>query len=196
MYIPEHFNISNDEEVDRFIKANAFGQLIATLDGKLVATHMPFLFQSREQGLLAHMAKANPQWRQLDGQEVLIILPGPHAYISPSWYHKPGVPTWNYQAVHIVGTASCFSDPESLQQVIDNLTDINEMNFESPWQPEYEAAMLGGIMGIEITIREIQCQFKLSQNRDRVERKNVSARLRAEGEVKLAAAMENVPDIN
>ena len=125
MYIPEHFSISNDEQVDRFIKANAFGQLIATLDGKLVATHMPFLFQSREQALLGHIAKANPQWR-----------------------------------------------------------------------PEYEAAMLAGIIGIEINIHEIQCKFKLSQNRDRLERKSVSERLRAEGEIGLAVAMENEPDIN
>lgn len=196
MYIPGHFKISNDEEISNFIGANTFGQLVSTLDGKLLATHMPFLFSPGQRCLRGHLAKANPQWQQLDGQEVLVTFQGPHAYISPSWYHKSGVPTWNYQAVHIYGTAACFSEPEKLGQIVNSLTEANETSLEIPWQAKYESKMLGGIVGIEIAIQEIQCKFKLSQNRDREEQINVCEQLRASGELELAQAMSKVFSIS
>jgi transcriptional regulator len=53
--------------------------------------------------LVAHMARANPQWHDFEaGAEVLAILTGPDACISPAWYvAEPAVPTWNYTAVHV-----------------------------------------------------------------------------------------------
>ncbi|PCJ28221.1 MAG: transcriptional regulator [SAR86 cluster bacterium] len=152
---------------------------------------MPFLYQPQEQTLLGHMAKANPHWQQLEKQNVLIVLQGPHAYISPSWYLNPGVPTWNYQAVHIYGRATCFQDSEKLKNIVDRLTAENEAAFDKPWKPDYEATMLRGIVGIKIEIEDIQCKFKLNQNRDIDDQKNVSTQLRLIGETALAKAMED-----
>ena len=103
MYIPKHFNVSDKEEILAFIKGNSFGQLISLVEGKLFSSHIPFLFRGENQSLLCHVAKNNPQWENIEGQEVLITFQGPHDYVSPSWYSSPGVPTWNYQSVHIYG---------------------------------------------------------------------------------------------
>lgn len=190
MYIPTHFEISDKEEIFSFIEANAFGQLISTLDGKLFSTHIPFLLTEDKSALLCHVALQNPQHKNIEGQEVLVTLEGPHDYISPSWYGSPGVPTWNFQAVHIYGQCKIFRDADRLKNVVDSLTSKYESGFQEPWRPDYNASMLKAIVGIEIAINDVQCKYKLSQNRSSEDRSQVIENLRALGSNSLAEAME------
>ena len=189
MYIPKHFEITDETEISKFIEANSFGQLISLIDTEIVSTHIPFLFDAESRVLLAHMAKANPQWQQIQEQKVLVTLQGEHAYISPCWYESAGVPTWNYQAVHIRGIAESFTDPKKLKRVVDKLTEQNESGYPDPWQSDYAASMLRGIIGIEISITSIQCKFKLSQNRSVQDQSNVKEQLANRGYEALANEM-------
>ena len=189
MYIPKHFEISDETEISKFIEANSFGQLLSLIDTEIVSTHIPFLFDAESRVLLAHMAKANPQWQQIQEQKVLVTLQGEHAYISPCWYESAGVPTWNYQAVHIRGIAESFTDPKKLKRVVDKLTEQNESGYPDPWQSDYSALMLRGIIGIEISITSIQCKFKLSQNRSVQDQSNVQEQLTDRGHEALANGM-------
>ena len=189
MYIPRHFEVTDHDEIFAFIEANGFGQIISSLQGKLFSTHIPFLLSSDKQKLVAHLAKLNPQHSDMDKQEVLVTLQGPHDYISPSWYQSPGVPTWNYQAVHIYGVCEVFDDPEKINIIVDSLTEKYESSFEVPWLPDYKASMLGAIVGIEINIKEIQCKYKLSQNRPEGDREQVIKQLENTGSGSLAEAM-------
>src|SRR6476620_10303297 len=109
MYLPKSFQIEDLGELHAFILAHNFASLITQHQGAPFATHLPFLLDA-ERGphgtLLAHMARANPQWRGFaSGQPALVIFQGPHTYISPSWYEPiaPSVPTWNYATVHAYG---------------------------------------------------------------------------------------------
>ena len=189
MYVPKHFEITDETEISKFIEANSFGQLISLIDTEIVSTHIPFLFDAESRVLLAHMAKANPQWQQIQEQKVLVTLQGEHAYISPCWYESAGVPTWNYQAVHIRGIAESFTDPKKLKRVVDKLTEQNESGYPDPWQSDYAASMLRGIIGIEISITSIQCKFKLSQNRSVQDQSNVQKQLTDRGHEALANEM-------
>ena len=189
MYIPKHFEITDETEISKFIEANSFGQLLSLIDTEIVSTHIPFLFDAESRVLLAHMAKANPQWQQIQEQKVLVTLQGEHAYISPCWYESAGVPTWNYQAVHIRGIAESFTDPKKLKRVVDKLTEQNESGYPDPWQSDYSALMLRGIIGIEISITSIQCKFKLSQNRSVQDQSNVQEQLTDRGHEALANGM-------
>ncbi|MDA0279005.1 MAG: FMN-binding negative transcriptional regulator [Proteobacteria bacterium] len=189
MYIPKHFEITDKTEVSKFIKANSFGQLISVIDTAIVSTHVPFLFDAESRVLMCHIAKANPQWQQIQKQKVLVTLQGEHAYVSPNWYESAGVPTWNYQAVHIEGIAESFTDPEKLKRVVDTLTEQNESDYPNPWEPDYAASMLRGIVGIEIAITSIQCKYKLSQNRSVRDQFNVQEQLADGGHEALANAM-------
>jgi transcriptional regulator len=189
MYIPKHFEITDETEISKFIEANSFGQLISLIDTEIVSTHIPFLFDAESRVLLAHMAKANPQWQQIQEQKVLVTLQGEHAYISPCWYESAGVPTWNYQAVHIRGIAESFTDPKKLKRVVDKLTEQNESSYPDPWQSDYAASMLRGIIGFEISITSIQCKFKLSQNRSVQDQSNVQKQLTDRGHKALANEM-------
>jgi transcriptional regulator len=83
MYIPKHFEIIDETEIGKFIEANSFGQLISLHDTAIVSTHMPFLFDAGGRVLVGHLAKANPQWQQIQKQKVLVTLQGEHTYVSP-----------------------------------------------------------------------------------------------------------------
>lgn len=190
MYIPKHFEVTDKDKIFGFIEANAFGQLVSSVNGRHFSTHIPFLVSKDRSRIFAHLAKSNPQINEIEGQEALITFAGPHDYISPSWYDGPGVPTWNYQAVHIYGNCKVFTEPDALKEVVDTLTYKYESGFKNPWKPEYKATMLGAIVGIEIFINEVQCKYKLSQNRPLKDQELVIQQLKNAGSKKLAEAME------
>ena len=189
MYVPEHFKISDRHEILSFLEANAFGQLISVADNRPTASHLPFLVADDLKFLQCHLARQNPQWRQLEDQQVLVTFQGAHDYVSPSWYKTAGVPTWNYQALHIYGRCRVFEDPEGVAAVVEALSKRYESSFETPWEPQYRDAMLKAIVGVEIEIEEIQCKYKLSQNRPAADHQGVIDNLDKQGSAALVKAM-------
>ena len=189
MYVPDHFKISDQEEIFSFLQANAFGQLISLQDKRLTSSHLPFLIADDRKRLLCHLARQNPQWQTLEGQQVLVTFQGAHDYISPSWYQNPGVPTWNYQAMHVYGNCRVFDAADELATVVEALTDRYESSFEAPWEPQYRESMLKAIIGVEIDIDEIQCKYKLSQNRPAEDQQGVIEKLDELGSEPLLQAM-------
>ena len=189
MYIPKHFSISDTEEIFAFLDVNAFGQLISLVDQRLTVTHLPFLVSDDRKFLNCHLARQNSHWQSLKQQQVLVTFLGPHDYISPSWYRAPGVPTWNYQALHIYGRCRVFEEPDAIAGIVEALSQRYESRFESPWQPHYRDAMLKAIIGVEIEIEELQCKYKLSQNRPAQDQQGVIDRLEELGSESLVQAM-------
>lgn len=190
MYIPKYFEITDKNEQSAFIAANGFGQLISTSNDRPCSTHLPFLLSEDKTKLLAHLAIQNSQVDSINGQQVLVTLQGAHDYISPSWYEGAGVPTWNYQAAHIYGVCQTFTDAEKLEYVVNKLTAKYEANMPSPWQPDYNSKMLNAIIGIEISISEIQCKYKLSQNKSEQDQQQVIDQLNENGSKAVAKAMQ------
>jgi len=189
MYLPDHFKISEAEEIFSFLDANAFGQLVSLQDDRFMVSHLPFLISADRKQLHCHLARQNPQWQQLEGQQVLVTFQGPHDYVSPSWYQSPGVPTWNYQAVHVYGGCRVFDAAGELATLVEALSARYESAFENPWEPQYRDAMLKAIVGVEIAIDEIQCKYKLSQNRSEADQQGVIDRLDELGSESLVRAM-------
>jgi transcriptional regulator len=189
MYIPKHFEVTDNEEIFSFVEANACGQLISQVDGRFLHIFL-FLVSKDRTRIFAHLAKANPQLIDIEKQEAMLTFEGPHDYISPSWYTSLGVPTWNYQAVHIYGKCKVFSDASQLKEVVDSLTNNYESVFVKPWKPKYKSTKLGAIVGVEIQINEVQCKYKLSQNRPIKDQQLITENLRSQGSTMLAEAME------
>jgi transcriptional regulator len=176
MYVPGHFAEPDAEKLARLIADYSFGTLVTVSDGRPFASHIPFLYQRERNVLLGHVARANPQWRDFSaGGEVLVIFQGPHAYVSPSWYQTPGVPTWNYAVAHVYGRARALEDPEAVKPIVEGLTAQYERGREQPWIPRYDPRMLNAIVGVEVAIREVQGKFKVSQNRPAEDRAAVIA---------------------
>ena len=182
MYVPRHFAEDDNEKLGRLIAENGFGLLVTVSDGRPVASHLPFLHEQEGNVLRAHVARANPQWKHFSAEaEVMVVFQGPHAYVSPSWYQAPGVPTWNYAVAHVYGRARAIEDPVAVKDIVEKLTAKYESHYEKPWAPAYDPRMLNAIVGVEIVITEVQGKFKLSQNRPAVDRAPVIAHLDASG---------------
>lgn len=180
MYIPEHFRVRNHADAHAFMRANPFVVLVSLADSTPFASHIPVSVQESGEQLIVrgHFAKANPHWRYLEQQpQCLTIFHGPHSYISPSLYTNPeSVPTWNYGAVHVYGTARTFSSPESLLSVLHELMGKFEPAYAQQWaglDEAYRQRMLSHIVGFEITATKIEAKFKLNQNRTREDQENV-----------------------
>ena len=155
MYIPEHFKETNPARISALIESHPFGMLVTAPEG------VPFV---------SHMARENPQWQHFSiGSEVLAVFQGPDAYVSPSWYSSPGVPTWNYAVVHLRGKPRLIEDEFELEALLEQLTHVHESHMSNPWKPdltgERRSKLLNMIVGFEIEITHIQGKFKLSQNR-------------------------------
>jgi transcriptional regulator len=142
-------------------------------------------------GLLrGHVARANPLWREADGQEVLAVFHGPQGYVSPSWYPSKAetgkaVPTWNYTVVHARGVLRALDDGVWLRAFVDRLTRVHESPRAHPWRmtdaPEdYLEQMLRAIVGIEIAVVAIEAKWKVSQNRSAADRLGVATGLSGE----------------
>lgn len=204
MYVPEKFAETDRAVLLDFIRETGWGYLVGISDGAPVATHLPFLVDgvAGAEKLVAHMARANPHWKLFaqgdPAPEQLVVFPGPHTYISPRWYASAkAVPTWNYTAVHVYGTPQVFYDPDAVYAAQKKLVDRYEAGSENPWRMEdvdagYIAGMLRAIVSFEIPIARMEGKFKLSQNREAVDRAGVIEALSqspSEGGRKIAGLM-------
>ena len=189
MYQPDHFKIEDRVSIREFICQHSFGQLISQVDGRPFVSHLPLLLSPDSDELLAHLARPNPQWQEIEGQEALVTFQGPHAYVSPSWYENAGVPTWNYQVVHIYARARVEQDHQAIARIVEQMTDTNEAVFKQPWNIQYPQGMLKSIVGLRLEIIEYQAKFKLSQNRATADQKNVAEQYERSGMTSLARAM-------
>jgi transcriptional regulator len=184
LYIPEHFRVRDHADAIAFMRANPFIILASTAGDAPFASHVPVKIREAGDQLVirGHFAKANPHWRHIEQQpKCLAIFHGPHSYISPSLYtNRESVPTWNYGAVHVYGTARLYSSPDELQGMLHELMGLFEPAYAEQWaslDDAYRQKMLSHIVGFEITATQIEAKFKLSQNRTKEEQSNVIASL-------------------
>jgi transcriptional regulator len=196
MYVPRHFAVEERSSLLRFIEDEPFGTLVSHVDGSLFATHAPFVIldDSPVTKLGVHVARANPQWKSIDGQDVLAIFRGAHGMVSAGWYANPeqSVPTWNYSAVHCSGKARLL-DGAGTRRIIESLVE----RFETAWRiddasAEYIAQMEKAIVGIAIAVTSIDGKFKHSQNRSPEDQRRVIESLTASecpGDRELATQM-------
>lgn len=168
------------DEITGFITDNSFAVLISTNDGLINATHIPVLYKKEGDALgnlYCHIAKANPQWKNME-KEVLVIFPGPHCYVSSSWYETDqSVPTWNYLVVHAYGNIRILKDKKEKTKIVSELTEFFEGN-ESKYSiknlnENYFEGLLKGIVAFKIEITRLEGKKKLSQNHSQERQRRV-----------------------
>ncbi len=183
MYAPKHFAVEDRAALLAFIRREPFGILVSSDAGVPIATHVPAVILREDDALVLglHLAKVDPQWKNLDGQPVLAIFHGAHAMISASWYAQPerSVPTWNYSAVHCSGTAH-LTDADGTREILERTVE----QLEPSWRmesadAEYVGRMQQAIVGVRIRVTRIEGVFKHSQNRMPDDRKRVIEALAA-----------------
>jgi transcriptional regulator len=127
--------------------------------------------------LIGHIVRKDPQCENFRHcHQVLLIFQGPTAYVSPSLYEDPvSIPTINYIVVHVTGSSKPIDDPshtlEHLKALVQHYEELGTDRWSMSHLPqEFVTDMLGKIMAFEVTVTDVKGKFKLSQNRNEVDR--------------------------
>jgi len=191
MYQPAHFVEADAGTLLALMQAHPLATLIRG-GAALAADVLPMAVERTDDTwrITAHVARANPLWREADGQPVLLVFQGPQAYVSPSWYaskaeHHKVVPTWNYAMVQVHGTLRARDDAQWVRGMVARLTEAHEGGRAAPWHvtdapADFIDATLRAIVGIEIEVSRVEGKFKLSQNRSAEDRTGVVLGLQAD----------------
>ena len=175
MYTPPMFKSDRAASL-AFAQARGFGLACAWNGSKPIASSLPFYLTSADDGTphaAFHVARHNPLVKLADGATSwLLAVNGADAYVSPDWYVSPDqVPTWLYQVVHLMGTVRTLSDDELAEQI-----DTLSAKFEDrllPKKPWVSSKMTAGrleamkkaIVGMVMTVDDIEGSFKLNQHK-------------------------------
>lgn len=175
MYIPSYYQETDEPKLLSFMQTHSFAVLVSARGNNARATHLPFVLEKRNNKiyLVSHLAKANPQWKEFDDNELLVIFQGPHGYVSPANYEKKqNVPTWNYIAVHAYGKAFIIDEKTAVIGVLEKTIRNYESEYYEQWKElpdDYKYNMIKGIVAFEIEVSRLEGKFKLSQNKTRNE---------------------------
>jgi len=196
--------LTDEAEVRRLVRENPWCTIVsATRHHGLVASHYPFLLEEGAEGLslVSHVGRPDETLHELGDHEVLVIVQGPHGYVSPSWY-EPGdiIPTWNHVTAHLSGTPQILSDDENLR-VLSTLTDHFEKHVQQPrglhLDEEYSRRVARGTVGLRLPVTRIDARAKLSQSKPEGVVRRIVAELEGDGpyaQPQLAREMRRVHD--
>ncbi len=179
MYIPKLNLMVDNAEIVSFMKRYSFATIISSKDNIPTATHLPFMIEQKDDGLvlISHFARANNHWEDIESSEILVIFTEPHAYISPSHYDKElNVPTWNYIAVHAYGKGKLIHEPDAVLSILESTILTYEEGYKAQWDglpSNYKTKMAKGIVAFEIKVHDLQAKSKLSQNKTENEKNNI-----------------------
>jgi len=190
MYTPPMFKPDRAASL-AFAEARGFG-LVCTWDGaRPIASPLPFYLSFADDGTpraAFHVARHNPLVKLAGGNASwLLAVNGADAYVSPDWYVSPDqVPTWLYQSVHLAGPVRTLSDAELAEQ-IDTLSAKfeNRLVPKKPWMSSKMTAgrleaMKKAIVGMVMTVEEVEGSFKLNQHKSDADYTAISDALAAQ----------------
>lgn len=167
-----HFMLDDPNEVKRLIRENPWATFVSHTSNGLIASHYPILLDENADGIviLSHFGKPDDRLHELGEHEMLVIVQGPHGYISPSW-HANGdfIPTWNHATAHLYGRPEVVSFEENFA-VLNRLVDHFESGVAHPkslsQDEEYARKVATGTAGLRMTVTRFDARLKLSQNKN------------------------------
>jgi transcriptional regulator len=212
-----HFLLEDADEVKRLIRENPWGTFVSSTSNGLVASHYPILLEEPTgpepvEGLtglsdrdadgitiVSHVGRPDEEAHELGRHELLLIVQGPHGYISPGWYDQGDIiPTWNHITAHLYGVPELLSEEENLA-VLSRLVDEFESRMPEPRSlelaPEYSARVARGTVGLRLRVTRFDARAKLSQNKAPHVRRRVLEGLESDGpyaSLALAAEMRRL----
>lgn len=200
------FTLADVAEIRRVVELNPWATIMSAGDDGLVASHYAVLLDETRDDLtiVGHVGRPDDLVHGMGERELLVVIQGPHGYISPGWYGDvQAVPTWNYTAVHLAGMPEILSDEENLV-VLDQLVARFEsrmpepkLMWERPNDPAYVERLASGTVGFRLSPSRVVAKRKLSQNKSPDTIETVIAALTADGPYAnpaLAAEMRRAQD--
>ncbi|MCT2085095.1 FMN-binding negative transcriptional regulator [Microbacterium enclense] len=166
------FAMTDVGEIRRLIEHHPWVTLVSDGSTGLVASHYAVLLDDDRDDLtiVGHVGKPDDAILGLGDRELLVIVQGPHGYITPRWYGDgPAVPTWNFVSAHLSGIPEILTPDENLR-VLDRLVDRFEGEdgrglYRAPNDAAFVDRLAAGTVGFRLTPTRVVGKRKLSQNR-------------------------------
>ena len=162
--------ITDPDEVKRLIRENPWATIVSTTTNGLVASHYPVILEEGDDiTIVSHVGRPDEKLHELGTSEVLVIIQGPHGYISPSWYDKGDfIPTWNHVTAHLYGTPEILTDEENFR-VLGELVHHFEDDMPHPVTLDVDEnaarRIAKGTVGLRLRVTRFDARLKLSQNK-------------------------------
>ena len=135
--------------------------LVSATDDGLAASHYPMLWEDRDDdamSLVTHLGRPDELNHRLDGSDVLVIVQGPHAYISTSWYPEGQfVPTWNHVSAHLTCRPEVLSAEENyavLSRLVEHFEGTGDGARLLPAYDGPARAIARGTVGVRLHVQE------------------------------------------
>lgn len=199
MYVPQEFLVTDQNLLLEFIQGESFGALLMNGNaGFPLVTQIPFVLKQTENSIILefHLAVQNEQSNLIQvGSLAKMVVFGAHGYISSSVYTHVNVPTYNYKSAHLIGTLSLLDEAE-LKVHLTELVDLFEQKRENPlrfqdWSSELINMYIPEIVGVRMEVVKMTGNFKLSQNRNETDYKNILSDIE-QGNPELYHQMKNL----
>ncbi|MEX8058014.1 FMN-binding negative transcriptional regulator [Microbacterium sp. 16-032] len=197
------FAMTDVGEIRRLIDLNPWVTLVSQTDDGLVASHYAVMLDDTRDDLtiVGHVGKPDDAILGLGDRELLVVVQGPHGYITPRWYGDvPAVPTWNFVSAHLSGIPELLSPEENLR-VLERLVERFEGDgddarglYAVPNDAAFVERLERGTMGFRLTPTRVTAKLKLSQNRPAEVVETIIDGLTAEGRHELSAEMRRAAD--
>lgn len=180
----EIFRVDDPAWMRELADTHPWATLVSDTPHGLVVSHLPVLVEhgpgrAAADGLtlLGHLARGDAEEHGLGSHEVVVVLQGPHGYISPEWYGEtPHVPTWNFTVLHVHGRPELLT-PADTYAVLSATVDHFESRRPEPWRltrvEEYAHRIATAVTGFRLPAARVSAKAKLSQD----EREEVVLRL-------------------
>lgn len=193
------YSVDDPAEIVDLIRANPWATLIsATGDSGLVVSHLPVIVEDNSSDpdasdlagmrddaadavvVLGHLAKTDAALHQLGQHPVVLIVQGPHGYLSPSWYlNGPHVPTWDFVVAHLHGRPAVLTTGETFD-VLAATVDHLEAGQSRPWRldavPGYASRLAPATIGFRLRPDRVVGKAKLHQDEHPAEALHLAGR--------------------
>ena len=167
-----HYVLDDLDEIRRMIDENPWATLVSQTSQGLIASHYPILVdrESEDLSVVTHVGRPDDRIHELPDHELLVIVQGPHGYISSSWYGDfVEVPTWNFLAAHLSDTPEILSDEENaavlhrLVEHFEHRVDKPRLLDGTPEDADNARKDMRGTVGLRLTPTRIVAKRKMSQ---------------------------------
>ena len=166
--------VTDPEWVKDLVRGNPWATIVSPTAAGLVGSHYPVILEEDPADpaaivLVSHVGRPDDELHELGEHEMLVIIQGPHGYVSPSVY-EPGenVPTWDHLTAHLYGVPEILDDEENYQ-VLSRLTDHFEQHREGGRSLASDEAgsrrIAKGTRGFRLRVTRFDARAKLSQNK-------------------------------
>ncbi len=171
--------VEDPEFVRDLIRGNPWATIVSPTSAGLVASHYPVILDEAVVGsdsshaddirILSHVGRPDDELHELGEHEVLVVIQGPHAYVSPAVYgDDSNVPTWDHLTAHLYGVPEVLSEEENYA-ALSRLTDFFEDRREGGRHLSNDEAgsrrMALGTRGLRLRVTRFEARAKLSQNK-------------------------------